>query len=412
MRLSILIPSIPSRFDKAQKLYRGIMDMSEGMDIEVLLLVDNKKRTIGEKREALKNISQGKYFMFVDDDDSLLSVKEIYEATGQDVDVITFKQRCFNNDGSEFTVTFGLGNKIEHNNDSSGNYLACNRPPFHVCAWSNKFKKVKFPAISYGEDGVWSLAANKKAKSEYFIDKVVHSYNFDPLVTEASTESNQHWKNPNEPAKRIMVNFSTDQYKEGQNRLIQSVVQYGGDIPIIHFTPDDLECPSHVENPYAFKIYAIEKAKEMGYDQVLWLDASVVSVADPTPVFDWLDKHGIFLEYAGHWVGSWSPRHVLSYFAINRDEAMGMPMFAAGYCGFDFRNPISINFFKEWKESMLNGMFKGNWQEHRHDMTCGSIIANKQDLVKHYSPGGQFFSYIGEAYGEPKSTSVFHLIGI
>lgn len=197
MRLSILIPSIPSRFERAVKLYNEILAMCEGLDIEVLMLTDNKKRTIGEKREALKNMSQGKYFMFVDDDDSLLSVKEIYEATEQDVDVITFKQRCFNNDGSEFIVTFGLGNEIEHNT-IEGNYLDCNRPPFHVCAWHRYYKRISFPMVNYGEDGVWSKLVNSIAVNEVHIDKVLHSYNFHPEITEASTESNQYWTNPNE----------------------------------------------------------------------------------------------------------------------------------------------------------------------------------------------------------------------
>lgn len=198
MRLSILIPSIPSRFERAVKLYNEILAMCGGMDIEVLMLTDNKKRTIGEKREALKNLSKGKYFMFVDDDDSLLSVKEIYEATEQDVDVITFKQICKNQVGSEFVVTFGLGNEVEHNVTEWGYYLDCNRPPFHVCAWSAWYKKIPYPDISYGEDGVWSLAANEAAISEVHIDKILHSYNYDPSISEASTESNKHWINPNE----------------------------------------------------------------------------------------------------------------------------------------------------------------------------------------------------------------------
>src|SRR5688500_8886247 len=113
--LSILICSIPSRFDKARALYEHILSLVGDKNIEVLMLMDNKKRTIGEKREAIKNISNGKYFMFVDDDDSLYSVDEIYEATEQDVHVITFKSKCLNSDGSEYVVTFGLGNEVEHN---------------------------------------------------------------------------------------------------------------------------------------------------------------------------------------------------------------------------------------------------------------------------------------------------------
>lgn len=197
MRLSILIPSIPSRFERAVKLYNEILTMSEGFDIEVLMLTDNKKRTIGEKREALKNMSHGKYFMFVDDDDSLLSVKEIYEATEQDVDVITFKQRCFNNDGSEFIVTFGLGNPLEHNTDGE-RYLDCLRPPFPACVWSEWYKRIPYPNINYGEDGEWIASAIMYAVTEHHIPKVLHSYNFNPQITEASTESNKYWTNPNE----------------------------------------------------------------------------------------------------------------------------------------------------------------------------------------------------------------------
>lgn len=89
-----------------------------------------------------------------------------------------------------------------------------------------------------------------------------------------------------------------------------------------------------------------------------------------------------------------------------------MPMFAAGYCGFDFRRPESIEFFAQWKEAMLNGCFKGSWEDHRHDMTCGSIIAYKLGLVPKYSSGGQFFAYMGEGYGKPASTACFYLYGI
>ena len=66
MRLSILIPSIPSRFDKLIATYEHLLILCEGKDIEVLAFTDNKKRTIGQKRDALVQMSNGKYVMFVD----------------------------------------------------------------------------------------------------------------------------------------------------------------------------------------------------------------------------------------------------------------------------------------------------------------------------------------------------------
>jgi hypothetical protein len=186
MRLSILIPSIPSRFDMALALYSHLLAICEEKEIEILMLTDNKKRTIGEKREALKNISKGKYFMFVDDDDSLYSVEEIYEATEKDVDVITFQSRCRNNSGSTFIVTMNLGNPVEHNNDGQGNYIDLKRPPFPCCAWNQSFKRVTFPSKNYSEDAEWSDLACQIATSEHHIPKVIHGYNYDPKVSEAT----------------------------------------------------------------------------------------------------------------------------------------------------------------------------------------------------------------------------------
>ena len=187
MQLSILIPSIPSRWDRARKLYTKISAMCEGKDIEVLLFMDNKKRTVGGKRDALVQMSKGKYFMFVDDDDDLVSVDEIYQATFQDVDVITFKQLCKNKDKTSFLVTFGIGNKNETNETqcNSGIYLDCKRPPYHICAWNQKFKVHRYPEISYGEDWAWVQKCLPEAKTEVFIDKILHRYDYDQNISEA-----------------------------------------------------------------------------------------------------------------------------------------------------------------------------------------------------------------------------------
>mgnify|MGYP006268850011 CR=1 FL=1 len=197
IRLSILIPSIPSRFGSLVANYNLLLGQIQDKQIEILAFTDNKKRSIGEKRDALIKMSQGKFFMFVDDDDELISVDEIYEATSEDVDVITFKQECKNIDGSKFIVDFGLGNEIEHNQDDNGMYLDCKRPPFHCCAWNSKYKEYNFPAVNYSEDWGWLKQFVYDAKTEIHIDKVLARYNFDPNITEASTETNSEWKNPN-----------------------------------------------------------------------------------------------------------------------------------------------------------------------------------------------------------------------
>ena len=402
--LSILICSIPSRFDKAKQLYNDIAAMCEGLDIEIIILTDNKTRSIGAKREALKNISRGKYFFFVDDDDSLYSVKEIYEACKSDVDVISFKVRCTNSNGSEYIVTAGLGNDIEHNS-VDGNYVDMKRPPSIQAVWHSKFKNIPFPDITYNEDWIWLEKVLKEAKTEIHIPLVLQGYNFDPNTSEAYPATIA--------PKRCVVNLATGQFRQGQKRLHSYMLFHNQWIPLILWGSEaELFAPLHADNPYAFKIDAIQAAREMGYEQILWVDASVYPVKDITPVFDYLTEKGIFLEEAGHYAGQWANEAQLKYFGLTKDEAMKMPMFSAGFCGFDFRNPISQEFFAEWKEAMLNGVFKGRWEDSRHDMTAGSIIANKQGLLPLYSKGGTFFAYIGEGFGTPKETVVCHLQGM
>jgi hypothetical protein len=197
IQLSILIPSIPSRFDKAKNLISKLQENIGDKRIEVICLIDNKVKSIGEKRDDLVQISNGKYFMFLDDDDDLENLEEVYEKTFLDVDVITSKSECRNSNGSKFIVTHHLGSEIEHKNDGNGNYIDCNRPPFHINAWNKKYKEYRFPFVSYGEDWGWLKQFVHIANEEAYIDKVVYKYNFDLSITEASTESNSEWKNPN-----------------------------------------------------------------------------------------------------------------------------------------------------------------------------------------------------------------------
>lgn len=175
---------------------------------------------------------------------------------------------------------------------------------------------------------------------------------------------------------------------------------------------DSVGSPYHQNNPYAFKIHAMDYAHQMGYEQVLWLDASIVFVKHSKPIFDWITEKGFFFEEAGHWVGSWCNDRTLEYFGISREEAMTMPMFSAGFTGIDFTNSVAVEFFNKWKQSMLDGQFVGDWSNHRHDMTCASIIANQMGLVKSYSSGGNYFAYVGSGYAQPKESVICNLLGV
>ncbi|MBM3194486.1 MAG: hypothetical protein FJZ60_01845 [Chlamydiae bacterium] len=50
--------------------------------------------------------------------------------------------------------------------------------------------------------------------------------------------------------------------------------------------------------PYAFKIFMMEEAKELGFDHVLWLDARLIPLKDISPLFEILEKENGFFNLA------------------------------------------------------------------------------------------------------------------
>lgn len=188
MKLSILIPSIPERLNKTAdlvaKLESQILDRKE---VEILCLIDNMNMTIGEKRQHLFELAQGKYFAFVDDDDDIspLYVSEILKATDEGKDVITFRQMSFIND-EPFQVEFRLKNENEEAHKIDGVWADIKRKPFHVCAWKRSIcAGCFFPNINYGEDSFFSECCAKNALTETHINKVLHFYRFDSNLTRA-----------------------------------------------------------------------------------------------------------------------------------------------------------------------------------------------------------------------------------
>ena len=222
----------------------------------------------------------------------------------------------------------------------------------------------------------------------------------------------------------IIVNFATKEYSRGQKRLSDSIPSSYNKLMFSQY--DTIGSPTHQESPYEFKIHAIRKAAEID-PVVLWVDASMYCVGDLSKIEKIILENGYFMEEAGHWVGSWCNDHTKKFFNLQPDEYKvpgGYNMFSAGLLGLNFikdrkNNPgkwlvdkheIVKTFFDAWALSAKEGCFKGSWNDHRHDMTCGSIIASR--LGMKYQRGGSHMAYIGPGYSQPEPGVVFHLQGV
>jgi len=186
--LSILTPAVPSRLDQLGKLCAEIERQVGSLPVEHLVFLDNKRRTVGEKRDALLRTARGKYVAFVDDDDWISDdyVNSLLTEAEKDPDVITFEQHCTVN-GVAFIVEFGLGNPNEK--PEPGKLIK--RNAWHVCAWRRSIAILsRFPAVNYGED--WAFAAPLCAilrLTSMHIPRVIHWYQHDAKTTEAPPPS-------------------------------------------------------------------------------------------------------------------------------------------------------------------------------------------------------------------------------
>lgn len=192
--------------------------------------------------------------------------------------------------------------------------------------------------------------------------------------------------------KPVIINLSTGQYLKGQQRLRESIKTHSPNIPFLSWTNEaQIQAPPHKVNPYAFKVYAFYRAIQQGYDTIFWMDASCYLIKDITPLFEKIDKEGYFMHEAGHYAGKWTNDHARAYFGIAKEVLDTLPMFTAGCFGLSAYSQTAMAFLDDWCKSMEAGCFKGDWSNHRHDLTCGSIIA--KSLGMNYQFGEHYLAY-------------------
>lgn len=169
--------------------------------------------------------------------------------------------------------------------------------------------------------------------------------------------------------------------------------------------------PPHIENPYAFKVYAFRAALKAGCSRILYVDSSVFAVATVDPIFDIIAQQGYIMQEAGHYLNRWCNEDTRRAYNISDEEWNKWLMYGnAGLLGLDFENHKAKEFFFQWSLGMERGFFKGDWSNHRHDMTIGSIIANR--LGMKYQPGDQILQYAGMEEATANETIIFKASGI
>lgn len=226
--------------------------------------------------------------------------------------------------------------------------------------------------------------------------------------------------------KHCIVNFSDFKFKIGQDRLQKSLIdmKYKGDV-LLFSDYQEIGSKPHTEVPYQFKVFAIEKARQMGYDVVLYCDASIWAIKDVMKSINYINEKGWLMEFCGFGfisASQYTTDICLEKFNLTRDEAELIWLYSAGFTGLNFKNKIATEFFNQWlhraKEEIT---FKGAWDNnqnqcsndprckgHRHDQSVASIIAHNLGMER-INPYFMQYQFDGV---ETKSDTIFNCRGI
>lgn len=187
MKLSILIPTLPSRYDYykplLEKLYAQIGDK---LNREVEVLSDPRVHvTVGEKRNYLYGIAQGKYAGSLDDDDDISDtfINDLLEAAEQDPDVITFDGWMSTDGKKNADWEIKLGNPYIRNEarETTPGIHFYERFPNHLAFIRTELaRKVKFEKVNRVEDYPWAkeIHDRKLLKTGVHIPKQLYHYKY------------------------------------------------------------------------------------------------------------------------------------------------------------------------------------------------------------------------------------------
>lgn len=189
IELSILVCSVHTRYDtflpKIEKqLFEQYASLSDDDQerVELLVLTDNKKIVLGDKRSTMVEMAHGRYVVFIDDDDRIADdyILELLDATASDADSIVFQAEVTLNGGSARPCYYSKDIKADYNTTT-----AYYRIPNHVCCIKRSIAlDAKFPSITYGEDAGYSKKLLPHLLTEHVIDKVLYYYDYDSETTE------------------------------------------------------------------------------------------------------------------------------------------------------------------------------------------------------------------------------------
>lgn len=137
--------------------------------------------------------------------------------------------------------------------------------------------------------------------------------------------------------------------------------------------------PARLRESYAFKPFALLRTGFPG-DMLLWVDAGVAVLGELTPVFDVIERDGVFLlDNPANRNDRWTSRECATAVDASEKE-LRAPQIDASVVGLHVGGPWQPVFDQWLAYSTQRAAFVGDREHHRHDQTVLSILAARHGM--------------------------------
>ncbi len=292
IKLSILICSVPSRIQLLSRLMSVLQpQLDKNNDVECIVLTDNKKMSIGEKRNELIRLAHGDYIAFVDDDDLVSEdyIDELVVAGIQtQVDIICFQSMYFIDGKQDRIMKFSKNFKNSTTKECffrAANHLMCIRRDLAL--------QVVYKNISYYEDSDWCTRVNPLLKTEHIIEKVLYKYFYSNTESLSILDNSINWRSI--PTVINLCSYDTPLF----HALYLEVSKFTHDIIVV--THERL-LTGELENEKELDKLRIQY-KNINWQKLPWVDG----------------KDNVFRQKSAEWLGATQAKKRFVLF-INSDE--------------------------------------------------------------------------------------------
>ena len=191
---------------------------------------------------------------------------------------------------------------------------------------------------------------------------------------------------------RVVLNVAVNQnpnapYVHWQGRLLKSLSLNGGKPPVLSWTNSyPFGSPTHNDNPYAFKLYAIDEARRLGFSTILWLDSGIYAIRNIDPLFVAVEDAGVYIVRDDSSLSKFCSDETFKYFGMTREQAEGLHIACGAVIGLNFRKPVTLDFYNDWKKAYSNGLYRGTvskhsgMEDHRGDESILGILMARYSL--------------------------------